>query len=196
MSFNKDLYNETEVSQGFQKLEKGIYLCRIISFENEEEKQYLKIKFDIAEGKFKDYFTQNEKNFGEWPRDGYEYRSYKETAMPFFKGFITALERSNQGYSFIKSGYDFKSINNKLFVGIFGEEEIPVTDDNGNIIVKVRLQKIASTDRLAAGDLKVPEIKRLSDDECERLEKQSYTDKIVEQRQQTQKKITEDDLPY
>lgn len=200
MSFNRDLYNDTEVSSGFQKLEPGVYVCRVIDFKDEEDKQYLRIKYDIVEGKFKDYFTQSEKQFGEWPRDGYEIRSYKDSAMPFFKGFITALEKSNQGFDFKKSNYDFKSIINKRFVGIFGEEEIPFQDDNGNPIVKVRLQKMASTERLAQGDIKIPERKLLSDDDRERLEKQKYTDKVVaertEEKKETTKKVTVDDLVF
>ena len=198
MPFNKDLYNETEVSQGFTKLEPGIYLCRVLDFKDEEEKQYLRIKFDIVEGKFKDYFGQSEKQFGEWPRDGFEIRSYKDTAMPFFKGFITALEKSNAGYSFSRT-YDFATIRNKTFVGIFGEEEIPFPDDNGKPIVKVRLQKIASTDRLAQGEIKIPERKVLSDDDREKLEKQLYTDKVVAERknaQQPTQLAKEEDLPY
>lgn len=184
MAFNKDLYESVDATgQGLLKLEKGIFLCNIISFEDLEDKQYIKIKYDIIEGPFKNFFANQEKQFEKWPNDGYEIRSYKETAMSFFKGFITALEKSNPGYSFSKMGYDFKTIINKKFVGIFGEEEIPFPDDKGEPIVKVRLQKMASTERLAQNDLKVPERKLLSDDDREKLEKQIYTDKVIAERQ-------------
>ena len=184
MAFNRDAYENADASgQGLLRLEPGIYLCQIISYEDNEDKQYLKIKFDITDGAYKNYFANQAKQFGEYPRDGYEIRSYKETAMSFFKGFITSLEKSNPGFDFKRTNYDFKSIINRKFVGIFGEEEIPFPDDNGNPIVKVRLQKIASTERLAQGDLKVPERKTLSDDDREKLLKQINTEKIVAERQ-------------
>ena len=157
----------------------------------------MQIKNGLPEGTYVVYFEN---------RKPKEIRSYKDSAMSFFKGFITALEKSNSGFDFKKSNYDFKSIINKRFVGIFGEEEIPFTDDDDNIIIKVRLQKIASTERLAQGDIKIPERKLLSDDDREKLEKQAYTDKVVKERQAEKqesmkkeepvKKVTVNDLVF
>lgn len=184
MAFNKELYETVDVSgQGLLKLEPQISMCQIISYEDIENKQYLKIKYDIAEGVFKNFFANQAKQFGEWPNAGYIYRSYKETAMSFFKGFITALEKSNSGYDFKRSGYDFKTINGKKFVGVFGEEEIPYADENGKPIVQVKLQDVRSTEHLVRNDLKIPERKVLSDDDMEKFEKQLYTDKVVAERQ-------------
>ena len=61
--------------------------------------------------------------------------------------------------------------------------------------MKVRLQKIASTERLAQGDLKVPERKLLSDDDREKLLKQINTEKIVAERQATKQEVPKKETP-
>ena len=199
MGFDKNLYDEVDAGgQGFLTLEPGIYICEVTSIEDFEEKQYLKVKFDISEGPFKNYFRNQEKQFEKYPRDGYDFWSYKESALPFFKGRITSLEKSNSNYDFKRSGYDFKTIVNKKFVGIFENEEIPFADETtGNPIVKCRLQKIASTERLAQNDLKFSkDTKPLSDSDKEKFEKSqsasSYTDQVVAERKaETQGQPTE-----
>lgn len=184
MALNQEAYKNADASgDGFKDLKKGIYVCRIIDPLDVEDKQMLKIKYDINEGEFKGYFTDKEKAFGQYPNDGFHYRSYKETAMAFFKGFITAIEKSNTGYNFEKAKYDFKTLTGKLFVGVFGEEEIPFADDHGNPMVKVRLQKVRSMASFNAGELKVPtEIEKLKGDQLELFKNQTYTDKVVAER--------------
>lgn len=189
MTFDGKLYDEVDASgQGFLTLEPGIYLCKVTSVEDFEDKQYLKVKFDIADGVFKDYFKNQEKQFDKYPRDGYDFWSYKEAAMPFFKGRITSLEKSNSGYDFKKSGHDLKTIVGKTFVGIFENEEIPFADETtGNPIVKCRLQKISSTERLAQNDLKFSkDTKPLSDADQEKFDiaksNSAYTDQVVAER--------------
>lgn len=188
MAFNKDIYNEVDPSgQGFEKVIPGIYVCEIIDTIDVEEKQLLKIKFDIVDGKYKNYYRDQEKQFGEYPSDGYHYRSYKDAAMPFFKGFVTAIEKSNTGYDFSKT-YEFQTLKGKKFAGIFEQEEIPFTDDDGNIIVKTRLSKVGSIQKMQQGELKFStEIKRLSDKDKEKLSLQNvktndYTEAEVERR--------------
>ena len=72
MAFNRDAYENADASgQGLLRLEPGIYLCQIISYEDKEDKQYLKVKFDITDGVYKNYFANQAIQFGEYPRDGY-----------------------------------------------------------------------------------------------------------------------------
>lgn len=212
MSFNKDLYENTDASGlGFEKIVPHIAVCEIIDVTDINDKQLLKIKFDIIDGKFKNYYREQEKQFGEYPSDGYHYRSYKDTAMPFFKGFITAIEKSNANYDFSKT-YEFAPLKGKKFAGIFEQEEIPFTDDDGNIIVKTRLTKVGSLLKMQQGELKFStEIKRLSDKDKEKLTSENlktdeHTEAIVQERLNAKEKDTfyeaskklasEEDLPF
>ena len=80
----------------FENLEKGAYICQIKSVEDVEEKEYLKIKFDIVDGKYKGWFSEMAgDDLDSWSNQGTTYRSYKENAARFFKAFITAIEKSN-----------------------------------------------------------------------------------------------------
>jgi hypothetical protein len=201
MTFNKELYNETEASTGFAKIEPGIYVCKILDVEDREQPQNLKIKFDISSGKFKDYYQGEEKAFGDYPSDGFAYRSYKDTAMSFFKGFITAIEKSNANYNFKTAHYDFRTLVGKLFVAVIEREEIPFADDEGKPIVKCRLTKIHSKKHFDEGTLKFStEIKKLSDKDLEKFnaenEKAAYTDKIVAERTEIAPTPSDDDAPF
>lgn len=207
MSFNRELYQEVDATgQGFAKIEPGIYICEILDPIDVEDKQLLKIKFDIVEGKYTNYYREQEKQFGEYPSDGYHYRSYKDNAMPFFKGFITAVEKSNANYSFEKT-FDFKTLKGKRFAGIFEYEEIPFLDDDGNPIVKCRLSKVASMQKLSQGELKFStDIKRLTDDQRKNInggsiKTNTYTEDVIQQRLKEKEaksavKVSEADLPF
>lgn len=203
MALNKDLYNEVDASgQGFQKIEPGIYICEIKDYTDDSNRQLLKIKFDIVEGKYNGYYAEQEKQFSSVPSDAYIYRSYKDTAMSMFKGFITALEKSNSNYDFVKANYDFATIKGKRFVGVFEQEEIPFADDKtGEPIIKIRLTQVRSMDKLRANEIKFStDVKRLSGDDLEKFKKESYTEKVVQERiaekEKVTKTITENDLPY
>ena len=201
MPFNKDLYEGTEANTGFLEIEPGIYVCKILGVEDTEATQLLKIKFDIVDGKFKDYYQGKEKAFGSYPSDGFTYRSYKDTAMSFFKGFITAVEKSNANYNFKTAHYDFRSLVGKIFVAVVELEEIPFADDNGNPIVKCRLTKIHSKKHLEEGTLKFSkDVKKLSGKELTKFEEDSekaeYTDKVVAGRTETAPTPSDADAPF
>ena len=60
MAFNRDAYENADASgQGLLRLEPGIYLCQIISYEDKEDKQYLKVKFDITDGVYKNLLRKS-----------------------------------------------------------------------------------------------------------------------------------------
>lgn len=201
---NWDLYDNTEESGNSNPLKKGIYVCKVISLEDIEDKQYLKIKFDIVQGEYKDYFKKQFDQFKEWKNNGFFYRSYKPSAYSFLKNFVTALEKSNDGYNFKKTAGDFKEFNNKLFCGVFGEEEIPYADDKGNPIVVVKLQSVRSLEAMKEGKINIPELKKLSDDDLEKFNDnnsdvfKNNKEEVKEEEQRVPFKptISDDDLPY
>lgn len=148
-----DLDN-VEEAKDFPKLVPGGYICRIINVEDESSKEYLKIYFDIVEGQFKGHYQGlwEAKNF--W--GGNFIRSYKEKALPFFKGFITAVENSNPGYKFDN---DETKLKGKLIGIVLQEEEYEAND--GSVKVKLSVQESHSINKIRNKDFKIKDIKKL-----------------------------------
>ena len=193
---NFELWEQTEESgQGFPKIKRGIYLCRILGLQDMEEKELLKIKFDIVTGyelvngklvsntQFANHFTEQEKVFKEYPNSGILWKSYKTAAYPFLKALVTALEKSNNGYNFKATNGDFQSFIGKQFIGVFGDEEIPFPDDNGIPKIDCRLQDVRSTQALGEGKIVVSQtVKKLSGTQLDKFQQELLNDKIVAER--------------
>ena len=143
-----------------QRLEEGPKVCVITKAEDVQEKEYLKIEFDIIEdGPFKGMFARISDNYGEWPSQGRMYRSYKTPALPYFKRFIVAVEKSNDGYTF---DFNEQSLVGKKFVANFGIEEY----DNGTEIVEtIKVIESRSLQSLKEGKVQPPAAKRLPQSE-------------------------------
>ena len=157
-----DLSNVQEFSRFKNPV--GGFVCVIKSVEDVPEKEYLKIGYDIAEAvtpEQEEFVGMYEKRKKE--RD-FDYPvnilSYKDSALPFFKGAITALENSNEGYKFDNDEQKFVGLK----IGfVIGEEEYEGRDKNGAPKVKVRtyVAERHSVDTIKAGDFRVPELKKL-----------------------------------
>ena len=108
----------------FKRLEPGAYICAIKAVEDVSDKEYLKIYFDIVKGDNKGYFQKlydsDTRKDKKWPIAGTLIRSYKESALSMFKGFITAIEKSNKNY---KWTFDEKSLVKKYIGLIIADEE-------------------------------------------------------------------------
>ena len=142
----------------------GGFICIIKSVEDVPEKEYLKVGYDIAEAlseEQKEFVGMYEKRKKE--RD-FDYPStvvsYKEQSLPFFKGFVTALENSNNGY---KWDNDETKFVGKLIGFVIGEEEYMGKDRNGAPKVKVRtyVAERHSVDTIKEGDFNTPILKKL-----------------------------------
>ena len=149
----------------------GGFICEIKTVEDVPDKEYLKVGYDIAEA-----ITDDQKEFvGMYARRkaerDFDYPvtivSYKETSLPFFKGFVTALENSNDGY---KWDNDETKFIGKRIGFVIGEEEYEGQDKNGAPKVKVRtyVAERHSVDAIKAGDFDVPEFKKLAQAVVER----------------------------
>lgn len=146
--------DQVEEAKDFERVAPGGYICKITGVEDVPEKEYLKLEYDIAEGKFKDYYTKLYQAKGFW--GGRMIRSYKGNAKSFFKAFTTAVEKSNGNYK-----WDFNEVKlkNKLIGLVLGEEEYRSSDDK----IKTRLYvvKTMSVERIRKQDYKMPELKKL-----------------------------------
>jgi hypothetical protein len=154
-------YDSTEaINTDRESLEPGGYICRILRVQS-EEKEYgtlLRIAFDIDEGDHKGYYRRMfnhkcESNpAAKW--SGMYYQTVKEDDLRYFKGFITAIENSNKGYTW---DWDEKKLVGKIFGGVFGQEEF---QKDGKILLTTRCRFVRSVDQIRKG-VTIPSIKRL-----------------------------------
>lgn len=169
-------YDETVAATGeYESLEAGGYICKIISAKEEESKngnRMLVVAFDIAQGEHENYFQrkfdENKKNNTDvnkiikWSNNGVHRVMILDkdgNCNKFFKGFITTIENSNSNYNFKKAKFDEKTLKDKLFGGIFGEEEYQAND--GSIKKTVKLRWIRAVETIEDGKYEIPELKKL-----------------------------------
>lgn len=156
-------YNWAEVeaaSEGFSAPPAGGYVLQIVDVVDVPQREYLIVYYDIvgaadpANEEFTGYYAaRNERSKGTIPFPAM-YRSYKESARRFFKGFLVALEDSNTG-SFVANTFDGDESKMKgLCIGaVLGEEEY---EYNGKRGTRLHVSFVCSTARIQAGDFKVP----------------------------------------
>ena len=124
----------------------------------------------LLKGYFATLQTNSGKNYGRITR------SYKANALPFFKAFITAVEKSNPGY---KWNWDEKTLNGKFCAVAFRDEEYL---SDGQIKVRAKPDEIRSLQALRAGEIKIKPLKKYEG------EMPSEQPKVVE--------IPDDELPF
>lgn len=147
-------WDEVKAAGDFEKLAAGGYVIRITDVEDNAEKEYLTITYDIAEGEEKGRFG------GEWgaehPYAHRFIRSYKNAAVGMFKAFINAVEASNEGFE-----YKFKesALIGKILGVVIGYEEYNTT--SGTIGQRTYIRTVKSADDIRAGKFVVPDLKRM-----------------------------------
>lgn len=146
-------FENVSASGEFDSLVPGAYVCRIVNVEDVADKEYLKIAVEIHEGEFKDYFKNLIEAFkrDKYPGNAVMYRSYKDKAISFFKGFIKAVEESNPGF---KWSWDESKLKGKLFAGVFAEEEFEM---DGETKSTVKITDARSIQALRDGRIKIKE---------------------------------------
>lgn len=140
----------------FEKVEAGGYVCGIYAVEDVPEKEYLKISYDIVEGEKKGFYSKLKKE-KEWALPSF-IASYKESALPFFKGTITSVEKSNKGFKFDND--ETKLVGKKIGLVLFEKERI---NNNGKKVVDTRVDKAHSVDAIKSGDFEIPERETIAD---------------------------------
>lgn len=153
-----ELKATTDEVISFESLPVGPQYCKIVDVQDWDEKEYLKIYFDVVKGDFKDVFKDQEERFGNWPSQGIMYWSYKKTAERFFAAHITAIEKSNDGF---KWDWLPQNLKGKYFVANFAEEEY--VDDN-EVKVSLKVREVRSIQAMKDGNVKELPIKLLPED--------------------------------
>lgn len=149
-------WDRVEAATEQRRLPPGGYVCGITRVEDVPEKEYLLLEYDIAEGEYKNYYRQLYAARGFW--GGKMYKSYKERALPFFKSFAKAVERSNEGY--VWKG-DEQSLKRRLVGLVLADEEYRKAD--GSVGTRLYVARETEVAVIRGGDYEVPPCKRLAD---------------------------------
>ena len=157
-------WETTEASTGdFKKITLGGHVCQVkkaIIDVTKTGKEVLILEFDIANGECANFYLEDfQRRFLSNPDAKWQgiYRQLTEgNSLKFFKGLITAIEKSNSGYTW---NWDEKSLVGKFFGGVFGQEEYLNNKDEIKLSTKCRF--IRSVDQVLEG-VEVPKIKTLS----------------------------------
>ncbi len=147
--------NDVQEAEEFTQVKPCGYVCEITSVEDVPAKEYLRIEFDIAAGQLKGYYRNRYNSSGYWL--GSLIRSYKTKALPFFKGFITAVEKSNQGYHWDNN--EAGLVGKKVGL-VIAEEEYEAKD--GTIKIRNYVSSVHEIKKIMENDFKVPELKKLN----------------------------------
>ena len=156
--------------------------CQITNVTDVEGKSYLKVDFEIVSGPFKGWYQSMMESKGVWY--GTLNRSYKDSALGFFKAFVTAVEKSNPGYVW---DWNEKSLVGKYVVVNYREEEDVYNDE---IRTRVRPFEFRSIPAWKSGDVKEAPKKSLSDSERKAFEAAHSSEAG------TTFETIEDDLPF
>ena len=160
-------YDEALAYTGeFAQLPAGLYVCEVLGAKQEEAngRDRFVMQFDIAEGDQKGFYRKQydaEKQVNQNAKYKGVHRQYMdENGLPFFKGLMTSVERSNQGFHFPwgTKGNE-KTLVGKKFGAVMGREEF-LTDD-GRKRMATKIVQIRSIDGLK--DARIPEDKLLED---------------------------------
>ena len=154
--------NAREITGDFERLPAGGYVCKIVKVEDVPAKEYLKIYYDINEGDYRgwwrDKYAANGNEY--WP--GSFIRSYKDKALGFFKGFISAVDESNatQLGPTVESGLDEQRLVGLGIGLVIAYEQYEARDHS--IKERTYIAKTTTPQKIFAGDFKVPELKLLA----------------------------------
>lgn len=160
-------YDEAPAYTGeFASLPAGLYVCEILGVKQEEHNGHSRfvMQFDIAEGDQKGFYQKQynaEKQMNQAAKyKGVHRQNMEEQGLPFFKGLMTSVERSNQGFHFPwgTQGNE-KTLVGKRFGAVMGREEFLTSDNQKRMATKI--VQIRSIDGLK--DAKIPDDKLLSD---------------------------------
>lgn len=124
----------------------------------------LKICVDIAgndkqAGFFKKQYETNTLSEAKWPAGATRYLSLKKESLQYTKGFVSALERSNNNFKFDTSK-DWEQLKGLKCAGVFGLEEYINAD--GETKLATKLTNFRSLDKLS--EITVPKVKTITGD--------------------------------
>lgn len=155
-------YRNVDASTGsdFEKLPPGGYVCTIKKVINREDKSYLQIVYDIREGQYADFYNNDWGKNNEWAHTCYH--SYTDKAYGIFKGFLKAVDESNNT-DFVEQAvdnWDEQRLIGKAIGYIIGEEEYE--SNTGEVRTSLKVRRTVPIQTIREGRFKQPELKKLA----------------------------------
>ena len=146
---------------GFKRIPDGAYIVGIKKVTDNPEKKYLRLELDVCKGEYKNWYQKlydaDKRETKYWPRDGVLVRSYSDKALPFFKGFITSVTKSNKNFNW---EWDEQKLVNKIFGVVIGTEEYE--RQNGGIGKRPYIASVHSVETIEKGEYEIPALKELT----------------------------------
>ena len=146
---------------GFKRIPDGAYIVGIKKVTDNPEKQYLRLELDVCKGEYKNWYQKlydaDKRETKYWPRDGVLVRSYSDKALPFFKGFITSVTKSNKNFNW---DWDEQKLVNKVFGVVIATEEYE--RQNGGIGKRPYIASVHSVEAIEKGEYEIPALKELT----------------------------------
>lgn len=160
-------YDEAQAFTGEgMQLPAGCYVCvikQVSETTSQSGRSQLAILFDIAEGEHKGFYekqySQNRQQSKDAKWKGIHKQIMDGTSLPFFKGVITSIEKSNNFQFPWGQAENEKVLVGKKFGAIMGREEFETSDRKKKFSTKIF--QVRSLDGLK--DAKVPEDKLLEE---------------------------------
>lgn len=157
----------------------------------------LKVCVDIAgndkqKGFFQKQYDNNTMSEAKWPSGATKYLSLKKESLAYTKGFIKALENSNNGFKFSTSK-GWEQINGLKCAGVFGWEEYE--DNEGKTKVATKLTQFRSLDKLK--EITIPKVKMLDGNFVDYDDyNEFYKNKKQDDPFKSVVEISDDDMPF
>ena len=161
-------YDQAQAYTGeFASLPAGCYVCvikQVSQTETQSHRPQLAVLFDIAEGDQKGFYQRQYDNARKTGTDvkwkGVHKQIMDGSSLPFFKGLMTSIEKSNPGYTFQWGVEDNeRTLVGKKFGAVMGREEF--LNQKGERRFATNVVQIRSLDGLKEAE--VPEDKLLTD---------------------------------
>lgn len=131
------IYTDAQDSTDFVQLPPDGYVCviqEVIDHSN-DEKPYLEIVYDIMEGEFVGYYSDEFGRNNKWSHTTRQY--YTEASMGVFKGFIKAVNESNNTDFDPAVGFNETQLEGLLVGFVIGKEWYNANDGTDKFSMKV-----------------------------------------------------------
>lgn len=146
---------------GFEALPAGGYVAKIVDMVDNESREYVKLVWDIAEGKYAGHYDDA------WgkahPYAHHMFLSYKDTALGMLKGRLEAIQKSNPGFDpFAAWDAGRLDIFKGRLIGINLQEEEYLNRDS-EVRTRLNVCQVVPVDDVRSGKVKVRPKKELDD---------------------------------
>lgn len=187
-------WNEVKAASDRPRLMPGGYVIKIVdvdTFISRAGNECLSLDVDIAEGENKDFYKNDyeaQQNDKKWRGKVIsvipdENASAEDWRAQRFKGLTTAIEHSNEGYTW---DWDENKLKGKIVGCLFRSEEF--LNNNNEKATSVKPFVLVSADRIREGKYQVPNPKLLKDSDYNSPAKSSLP--------QGFEAVNDDDIPF